>query len=90
MKADLQDAREAETAANTDEDDDAELSDEGQAVVATFDGSGEMSASEIASAAGMEVSDLRPVLGQLIDAGRIEQVGRGRGTRYRLAEGGGA
>jgi len=58
------------------------------AVVAALYGNGEMTAAEIAAAASIDVADLRPLLRQLIEAGRSEQTGRGRGTRYRLAEGG--
>ena len=40
---------------------------------------------DLASAARMEVIELRRALRNLVDAGQVERIGRGRGTRYRLA-----
>jgi predicted transcriptional regulator of viral defense system len=47
-----------------------------------------MSATEISVALGIEATDLRKLLAGLADKGCIERTGRGRGTRYKLAEGG--
>ena len=68
--------------------DDEEAPGDGAGVLAALNGNGEMTAAEVAAAAGVDTADLRPLLRQLIEAGRIKQGGRGRGTRYRLAEGG--
>ncbi|RMH30837.1 MAG: SAM-dependent DNA methyltransferase [Nitrospirae bacterium] len=58
------------------------------AVVSALVGNGEMAAAEIAAALGIDnTASLRPVLRQLIESGRVERIGRGRGTRYRLVEG---
>jgi DNA-binding IclR family transcriptional regulator len=54
-------------------------------VFAPLDGNGEMTAAAIATAAEIDVTALRPLLRQLVDAGTVEQTGRGGGTRYRLA-----
>lgn len=87
-KADLRDAREAEATEGDEEAEDGAITNEVEPVLAALNGNGEMTAAEVAAAAGMDVADLRPLLRQLIEAGRIEQTGRGRGTRYKLAEGG--
>jgi len=84
-KADLREAREAEHTADTDE---VTKGSEDQAVLAALDGNNAMSAAEIGEAVGITVTQLRPLLHRLIDAGRVERTGRGRGTRYRLVEGG--
>ncbi len=60
---------------------------EGQVILEALDGSPEMTVGEIAAAIGVEATKIRALLGQLIEAGRVEQIGRGRGTRYRLAGG---
>jgi hypothetical protein len=57
-------------------------------VLSAMDGNGEMTTAEIADAAGIDAAVLRPLLRQLIEAGQVEQTGSGRGTRYKLAEGG--
>lgn len=87
-KADLREARDDETGESDEEAEDAQDADGVQVVLATLCGNGEMTAGEMAAATGIDVADLRPLLRQLMEAGRVEQVGRGRGTRYRLAEGG--
>jgi len=46
--------------------------------------------SEVAMALGVDASRLRPRVRALIKAGLLEQIGRGRGTRYRRVEGEGA
>lgn len=87
-KADLREAREAEAAEGEEEADEEDVRDETEAVVAALNGNGELTVAEITAATGIVAADLRPLLRQLIEAGRIEQTGRG--TRYRLAEGGGS
>ena len=59
-----------------------------ESVVAALYGNAELTAAELAAVACLDAADLRPLLRQLIEAGRVEQIGRGRGTRYRLVEGG--
>ena len=87
-KADLRDAREAETAESDEEAEHEGVPSEAEPVLAALAGNGEITAGEVAAAAGIPAAEIRSLLRQLIDAGRIEQTGRGRGTRYRLAEGG--
>ena len=88
-KADLRDARDVEAAAEADEEaGGGSEADGAAAVAAALNGNGEMTAAEVAAAADIDATELRPLLRQLIEAGRVEQTGRGRGTRYRLSEGG--
>ncbi len=47
-----------------------------------------MTAAQIATATGLETAEVRLLLSRLIEDGKVEQVGRGRGTRYRLTSGG--
>ncbi|GJQ27290.1 MAG: SAM-dependent methyltransferase [Phycisphaerae bacterium] len=87
-KADLRDAREAENADNADDEaEDADATNGSARVFAALDGNGEMTAAEIATVAGIEADELRPLLRQLVGTDRIEQIGQGRGTRYKLAGG---
>lgn len=62
--------------------------DNESAVVVALEESGEMTAAEVAAATGMDAAELRTLLRQMIEKGRVERVGRGRGTRYRLIKGG--
>lgn len=64
---------------------DTEASSEIQTVLATLKDSGEITATTIAEATDADISALRLLLRQLVKAGIVEQIGRGRGTRYRLA-----
>ncbi len=85
-KADLRQAREAPEGGDEGDEEVVEAADTAEAVVSALGGSDAMTAGEIAAAVGIDVDELRPVLRQLIDGGQVEQIGRGRGTRYRLAQ----
>jgi len=82
------DDAEREEGEGDEEAEDGAITNEVEPVLAALNGNGQMTAAEVAAAAGIDVADLRPLLRQLIEGGRIEQTGRGRGTRYRLGEGG--
>ena len=82
------DDAEREEGEGDEEAEDGAITNEVEPVLAALNGNGQMTAAEVAAAAGIDVADLRPLLRQLIEGGRIEQTGRGRGTRYRLVEGG--
>ncbi|GIW90159.1 MAG: SAM-dependent methyltransferase [Pirellulaceae bacterium] len=92
-KADLREAREADQ--GNEEPGEAgeagggsDAGDTAEAVVLALVGNGEMAASEIATALGIDnTASLRPVLRRLIESGRVERIGRGRGTRYKLVDG---
>ena len=85
-KADLREAREAENASDGDGEAEDEVAlSEAQSVLAAMDANREMTVAAIAEAAGIGTPQLRPLPRALIDAGRVEQTGLGRGTRYRLA-----
>lgn len=71
-----------------DETDSEQPPTEAHMVLEALDGNSEATVAAIAATTKIAASDLRPLLRQLIDAGQIEQLGRGRGTRYKLVEGG--
>jgi len=87
-KADLREAREADVGSDEADEDGAEAAGSIEAIVSALGDGAELSAGEIAAATGIDASELRPLLRQLVGEGLIEQTGRG--TRYRLAEGGGS
>lgn len=86
--ADLREARQADEGDDEGDADAGAGEDSTDAVVSALDGNGEMTVVQIASVASLNGEELGPLLRQLIEKGRFEQVGRGRGTRYRLAKGG--
>jgi DNA-binding transcriptional ArsR family regulator len=89
-KADLRETREADERGDQGDEEGGEATDSAEAIVSALGDGAEMTAAEIGTATEIDASELRPLLRQLVGEGLIEQTGRGRGTRYRLAEGGGS
>lgn len=86
-KADLREGRLAQVEIDTEGDaSGGEFSENCQAVLAAMDGGGNMTADVVATVVGIDAAVLQPLLRQLVDAGHVEQIGRGRGIRYKLAE----